>query len=56
MIYLNYAALCPTLAEAEEEVERTLAEFKRYLYSEAGIEWYLARFVIAGKKSVPCCT
>ena len=40
MIYLNYAALCPTLAEAEEEVERTLAEFKRYLYSEAGIEWY----------------
>lgn len=41
MIYLNYAALCPALAEAEEEVERTLAEFKRYLYSEAGIEWYL---------------
>ena len=40
MIYLNYAALCPALAEAEEEVERTLAEFKRYLYSEAGIEWY----------------
>ena len=43
MIYLNYAALCPTLAEAEEEVERTLAEFKRYLYSEAGIEWYLRK-------------
>lgn len=43
MIYLNYAALCPTLAEAEEEVERTLTEFKRYLYSEAGIEWYLQK-------------
>lgn len=43
MIYLNYAALCPTLAEAEEEVERTLAEFQRYLYSEAGIEWYLKK-------------
>ena len=43
MIYLNYAALCPTLTEAEEEVERTLAEFKRYLYSEAGIDWYLGK-------------
>lgn len=43
MIYLNYAALCPTLAEAEEEVERTLAEFKHHLYSEAGIEWYLRK-------------
>ena len=43
MIYLNHAALCPTLAEAEEEVEQTLAEFKRYLYSEAGIEWYLRK-------------
>ncbi len=41
MIYLNYAALCPTLAKAEEEVQRTLTEFKHYLYSEAGIEWYL---------------
>ena len=40
MIYLNYAALCPTLAAAEVEMERTLAEFTRYLYSEAGIEWY----------------
>ena len=43
MIYLNYAALCPSLAEAEEEVERTLAEFKHYLYSKAGIEWYLRK-------------
>lgn len=43
MIYLNYAALCPTLPETEEEVERTLAEFKCYLYSEAGIEWYLKK-------------
>ena len=40
MIYLNYAALCPTFPEVQEEVERTLAEFKRYLYSEAGLEWY----------------
>lgn len=43
MIYLNYAALCPTMAEAEAEVARTLHEFKRYLYSEAGIEWYLRK-------------
>ncbi len=43
MTYLNYAALCPTLAEAEAEVERTLTEFKRYLYSDAGIEWYLRK-------------
>lgn len=43
MIYLNYAALCPALAAAEEEVERTLAEFRRYLYSDAGIEWYLRK-------------
>ncbi|MFB3145573.1 MAG: hypothetical protein ACE1ZO_00480, partial [Nitrospirales bacterium] len=41
MIYLNYAALCPTLPEAEQEVERTLTEFKHYLYSDAGIKWYL---------------
>ena len=43
MIYLNNAALCPALAEAEAEVDRTLAEFKRYLYSDAGIEWYLRK-------------
>lgn len=43
MLYLNYAALCPTMAEAEAEVERTLAEFKGYLYSDAGIEWYLRK-------------
>ena len=43
MIYLNYAALCPAMTEAEAEVDRTLAEFKRYLYSEAGIEWYLRK-------------
>ena len=41
MIYLNYAALSPTDPEAEQEVERTLTEFKHYLYSDAGIEWYL---------------
>jgi len=43
MIYLNYAALCPAMTEAEAEVARTLHEFKRYLYSEAGIEWYLRK-------------
>ena len=43
MIYLNYAALCPTMAEAEAEVALALAEFKRHLYSEAGIEWYLRK-------------
>ncbi len=43
MIYLNNAALCPALAAAEEEVARTLAEFQRYLYSEAGIAWYLRK-------------
>ncbi len=41
MIYLNYAALCPTNPDTDREVHRTLAEFKRYLYSDAGIEWYL---------------
>ena len=50
MIYLNYAALCPTLAEAEQEVERTLTGFKRYLYSEAGIEWYLRKVSDCRKK------
>ncbi len=39
MIYLNCAALCPTLPEAREAVERTLAEGGRYLSSEAGHEW-----------------
>ena len=43
MIYLNYAALCPTHPEAEREVEGTLAEFKQYLYSDAGIQWYLQK-------------
>lgn len=41
MIYLNFAALCPTRSEADQEVQRTLTEFKHYLYSEAGIRWYL---------------
>ncbi len=43
MIYLNYAALCPTLSEAEEEVARTLTAFKRHLYSKTGLEWYLRK-------------
>ncbi len=40
MLYLNYAALCPTLPEVREEVEQTLTTFGQYLYSEAGIAWY----------------
>ena len=40
MIYLNYAALCPTRPEAEHEVASILAEFKQLLYSNAGLKWY----------------
>ena len=40
MIYFNYAALCPTHPDVDREVQRTLTEFKRRLYSDAGIEWY----------------
>ncbi len=40
MIYLNHAALCPTLPEAREAVEQTLTECARHLYSEAGLAWY----------------
>ena len=43
MLYLNYAALCPTHPEAEQEVESTLTEFKEYLYSDAGIQWYRSK-------------
>ena len=43
MLYLNYAALCPTHPEAEQEVESTLMEFKEYLYSDAGIQWYRSK-------------
>ena len=43
MIYLNYAALSPTNVEAEREVLQTLEEFKQYLYSDAGIQWYLTK-------------
>ena len=39
-MYLNYAASCPTHPEVEQEVETTLSEFKQYLYSDAGIQWY----------------
>lgn len=41
MIYLNYAALSPTRPEAERAVFETLNEFNNYLYSDAGIQWYL---------------
>ncbi|WP_447969241.1 aminotransferase class V-fold PLP-dependent enzyme [Nitrospira sp. M1] len=40
MLYLNYAASCPTRLEARQEVETTLSEFHEYLYSESGIQWY----------------
>ncbi len=40
MLYLNYAALCPTLPEAQEEVERTMTAFGQHWYSEAGLAWY----------------
>lgn len=50
MIYLNYAALHPTHPMAEQEVERTLTEFKNYLYSDAGIEWYLTKIQDCRKK------
>jgi len=43
MIYLNYAALSPTRPEAERAVTQTLNEFKKYLYSDAGIQWYLRK-------------
>jgi selenocysteine lyase/cysteine desulfurase len=43
MIYLNYAALSPTRPEAEQAVKDTLDEFKNYLYSDAGIQWYLRK-------------
>ena len=43
MIYLNYAALSPTHVQVEQEVEKTLSEFKEHLYSDAGIEWYRAK-------------
>ncbi len=40
MIYLNYAAMSPTFPEAEQEMKTTLTEFKEYMYSDAGIQWY----------------
>ncbi len=43
MIYLNFAALSPTLLQVEQEVEKTLSEFKEHLYSDAGIQWYRAK-------------
>ncbi|MGB0910649.1 MAG: aminotransferase class V-fold PLP-dependent enzyme [Nitrospirales bacterium] len=43
MIYLNYAAMCPTHPEIEKEVSATLTELKKFLYSEAGIQWYRAK-------------
>ncbi len=50
MIYLNYAALHPTHPTAEQEVERTLIEFTQFLYSDAGIEWYLNKVHVCRKK------
>ncbi len=45
MIYLNYAALSPTCIEAEREVQQTLEAFKEFLYSDAGIQWYLRKSI-----------
>ena len=45
MIYLNYAALSPTCIEAEREILKTLEEFKEFLYSDAGIQWYLTKSI-----------
>lgn len=45
MIYLNFAALSPTRVEAEREVLKTLEEFKQFLYSDTGIQWYLKNSV-----------
>ena len=43
MVYLNYAALSPTRAEAQQVVESTLAEFNSLLYSDLGLIWYQDR-------------
>ena len=43
MIYLNYAALHPTHPDAQRESTRTITEFKQFLYSDAGIEWYFRK-------------
>lgn len=43
MVYLNYAALCPTRPEVDEEVARTQQAFSQYLYSEEGLAWYLQK-------------
>ncbi|MDD9820757.1 MAG: aminotransferase class V-fold PLP-dependent enzyme [Nitrospira sp.] len=40
MLYLNYAALCPTPQDIWDEVEQTLATFGHHLYSETGVAWY----------------
>jgi L-cysteine/cystine lyase len=50
MKYLNYAALCPTHPQVEEVVNQTLIEFKSFLYSEAGIAWYLQTVEACRKK------
>ncbi|NKB81448.1 MAG: aminotransferase class V-fold PLP-dependent enzyme [Nitrospirales bacterium] len=43
MRYLNSAALCAPHPDAEREVASTLREFQQYLYSEAGIRWYVEK-------------
>ena len=58
MTYLNYAGLCPTHPEAEQEVADTLASLKHYLYSDAGVEWYRTKIqqcreTVAGLLHVP---
>ena len=50
MIYLNYAALHPTHPDAERESTRTITEFKQFLYSNTGIEWYLQKVNVCRQK------
>lgn len=40
MIYLNIAGLSPFKQEVQKEVETTLEQFSRLLYSEEGIQYY----------------
>ena len=50
MIYLNYAALHPTHPDTEKESTRAITEFKQFLYSDAGIAWYLQKVNVCRQK------
>ncbi|RMH37386.1 MAG: aminotransferase class V-fold PLP-dependent enzyme [Nitrospirae bacterium] len=51
MIYLNYAALCPTRPEAIEAVDAAMQEFNRLLYSPPGLQWY-AHTIAASRQAI----